>query len=139
LIQSKVPAPNTALDRSMTADNAIFLVKALHTAVFLVASASILYALWSGLTGRIVWRPLHAAIAVPTIIGLLWWLNGRECLLSSIIYRLAGGDHTQSDIFLPDWMSSRIMPVSTAVLAVAIGLILWRRLTQRPQTQRTRR
>ena len=117
----------------MTVEAAIFTVKALHTAVFLVASACILYVLWSGLTGRIVCGPLYAAIAVPTIIGILWWLNGRECLLSSVIYRLAGGDHTPSDIFLPNWMSSRIMQVSTPVFAVAIGLVLWRGLSQRLQ------
>jgi hypothetical protein len=43
LIQNNVPAPNTTLDRSMTADNAIFLVKALHTTVFAVAISLILW------------------------------------------------------------------------------------------------
>jgi hypothetical protein len=115
----------------MSAEAAIFLVKAFHTAVFLFASSCILYALRCGILGRASRRLLLAAIAVPSIIGILWWLNGRECLLSSIIYRLSGGDRTQADIFLPDWAASRIMPVSTPLLAAAIGLVLWRQFTHR--------
>jgi hypothetical protein len=115
----------------MSAEAAIFLVKAFHTAVFLFASSCILYALGCGILGRASQRLLLAAIAVPSIIGILWWLNGRECLLSSIIYRLSGGDRTQGDIFLPDWAASRIMPVSTPLLAAAIGLVLWRQFTHR--------
>jgi hypothetical protein len=115
----------------MNAAAVIVLIKALHTAVFLFASGCILYALSCGITGRAsrVW--LRPAIAVPTGIGVLWWLNGRECLLSSVIYRLADGDHTVSDIFLPDAVASRIMPVSTTLLALAVGLILWRLFTRR--------
>ena len=115
----------------MTAANAVFLVKAFHTMVFLVASGCILYVLGCGIVGRASRRPLLIAIAIPSIIGMLWWLNGRECLLSSIIYRLSGGDRTQPDIFLPDWAANRIMPVSTPLFAAAIALVLWRQFAQR--------
>ena len=115
----------------MNAEIAIILIKALHTAIFLFASGCILYALVCGITGRASPVGLRVAIAVPTAIGILWWLNGRECLLSSAIYRLADGDHTQSDIFLPDAVASMIMPVSTPLLALAVALVLWRRATRR--------
>ncbi len=115
----------------MTAEAAIFLVKTFHTAVFLFASGCILYALRCGIVGRASPGLLLAAITVPSIIGVLWWLNGQECLLSSIIYRLSGGDRTQADIFLPDWVASRIMPVSTPLFAAAFGLVLWRQFTHR--------
>lgn len=117
----------------MDAAAAIFIVKALHTAVFVFASGCILYALGCGIVGRVSQERLLTAIAAPSIIGVLWWLNGRECLLSSIIYRLSAGDRTQPDIFLPDWAASRIMPVSTVLLAAAVGLVLWRQFTQRWQ------
>ncbi len=77
------------------------------------------------------WYRLRIAIAVPSLIGALWWLNGRECLLASVIYRLAGDDRTQSDIFLPDAAARLIMPVSTSLLLLAVGLVLWRQLAQR--------
>jgi len=119
----------------MSAEAGIFIIKALHTAVFVFASACILYALGCGIVGRASRGRLVAAIAVPSVIGILWWLNGRECLLSSMIYRLSAGDRTRPDIFLPDWVASRIMPVSTVLLVAAIGLVLWRQFTHRWRAQ----
>jgi hypothetical protein len=115
----------------MSTGVAIFLIKALHTAVFFVASGGVLYALRCGIVGRASRRPLIAAIAVPTAIGILWWLNGRECLLSSVIYRLSGGDRTTPDIFLPDWFSRWIMTGTTSLLTVAVCLVLWRQLAHK--------
>jgi hypothetical protein len=74
---------------------------------------------------------LQQGAALPTAIGVLWWLNGRECVLSSMIYRLAGGDRTTPDIFLPDCFARWIMTGSTALLAVAVGLVVWRQLAHR--------
>jgi hypothetical protein len=120
----------------MSAEAAIFLIKALHTAVFFVASGCVLYALRCGIAGRASRRLLIAAIAVPTGIGILWWLNGRECVLSSMIYRLAGGDRSTPDIFLPDWFARWIMTGSTSLLVVAISLVAWRQLTRRWRPRR---
>jgi hypothetical protein len=113
----------------MTAENAIFLIRLLHTAVFFLASGCVLYALGCGLVGRASRRLLISAIMAPTAIGILWWLNGRECVLSSMIYRLSGGDRTTPDIFLPDWFARWIMAGSTSLLVVAVGLVLWRQST----------
>jgi hypothetical protein len=117
----------------MTPEAAIFLIKALHTAIFFFVSGCVLYALGCGIVGRASRGLLLLAIAVPTMIGVLWRLNGGECLLSSIIYRLSGGDRTQPDIFLPDWFARWIMIGTTSVLVIAVGLVLWRQLTQRWQ------
>lgn len=48
-----------------------------------------------------------------------------------MIYRLAAGDHTLPDIFLPDVVANHIMPVSTPLLALAVGLVLWRQIKRR--------
>jgi hypothetical protein len=117
----------------MSAESAIALIKTLHTLVFLAASGCILYALRCGATGRASRSLLRWSIAIPTLIGVLWWLNGRECLLSSLIDRLAGGDHTRADIFLPDPMARLIMPVSTPLLVLAVALVLWRQMARRWQ------
>jgi hypothetical protein len=106
----------------------VFLIKALHTAVFVFASACILYVLRCGIVGRASPRMLVASIAVPSIAGILWWLNHHECILTSAIYKLSGGDRSQPDIFLPDWISRRIMLGSTLVLGPALCLVLWRQL-----------
>jgi hypothetical protein len=106
----------------------IFLIKALHTAVFVFASACILYVLRCGIVGRASPRMLFASIAIPSTVGILWWLNHHECILTSIIYELSGGDRSQPDIFLPVWLSHRIMLGSTLLLVPALCLVLWRQL-----------
>jgi hypothetical protein len=115
----------------MTSATAVALIKALHTAVFLAASGCILYVVYCAAVGRARRWWLRTAILVPIAIGAAWWLNGHECLLSTVIYRLAGGDHAAPDIYLPDWMARNIMPVSTMVLAFAGAGVLWRTLTHR--------
>ena len=119
----------------MSTEAAIALIKALHTAVFFVASGCVLYALRCGVVGRASRKLLISSIAAPPAIGILWWLNGRECVLSSMIYRLAGGDRTTPDIFLPDWFARWIMTGSTALLVVAVGLVLWRQLAHQWRTR----
>jgi hypothetical protein len=52
-------------------------------------------------------------------VGALWLINGRECVISSAIYALAGGDRTTRDILLPDWFARRIMVGTTMVLVVS--------------------
>jgi hypothetical protein len=112
----------------MTAETTIVLIKGLHTAVFFVASGCVLYALRCGIVGRASRGLLIPAIAAPTVIAVLWWLNGRECVLSSLIYRLSGGGRTQPDIFLPDWFARWIITGTTSLLAVAAALVMWRQL-----------
>jgi len=121
----------------MSAEDTIILVKVLHTAIFLFASGCILYALGCGLVGRASRKALLTAITVPSLIGVLWWLNGRECLLSTIIYRLADGDRSRPDIFLPERIARLIMPVSTPLLVLAVALVLWRQVTKRWRQQRS--
>jgi hypothetical protein len=45
------------------------------------------------------------------------------------------GERTQPDIFLPDRVARRIMPVSTVLLVAATGLALWRQFTHRWRAQ----
>ncbi|MDR3466537.1 MAG: hypothetical protein P4M07_11380 [Xanthobacteraceae bacterium] len=115
----------------MTNAAAVVLIKALHTAVFLFASGCILYVVYCAVVGRARKWWLRAAMVVPVAIGAAWWVNGHECLLSTVIYRLSDADHAVTDIYLPDWMARNIMPVSTAVLALAGAGVLWRTLTHR--------
>jgi len=109
----------------------IALVKTLHTAVFVLASGCIVYVLVSGAVGRTHRLLLYAAFLIPVAIGAAWFINGRECLLSSVIYRLSDGDHAVADIYLPDAVARRIMPVSTALLALGGGMAVWRTITRR--------
>ncbi len=115
----------------MSAPTTIVLIQALHTAVFCFASACIVYVLVCGLVGRTQAALLYPAIVAPVAIGALWLLNGRECVLSSAIYSLAGGDKSVPDIFLPQWFSRWIVPGSAVLMAAGGSLALWRTFARR--------
>jgi hypothetical protein len=115
----------------MSTPMAIALIQALHTAVFVVVSACIVYVLGCGLAGRARAVLFYPALVAPIAVGAFWLANGRECLLSSAIYRLAGGDRSVPDIFLPGAVSRWIMPVSAAFMAIGGSLALWRTLAGR--------
>jgi hypothetical protein len=141
----KGPAPqiSVALEPArlrdfMTNDALIFLVEALHTAVFGFASACVVYGLRCGVTGRASAWLLRSCIAIPTGVGLLWLLNGHECVLSSVIYRLSGGDRAVPDILLPTCFARWIMTGATPVLCFGVALVLWREIAQewRPKAAR---
>jgi hypothetical protein len=112
----------------MRNETLIVLIQALHTAIFFVVAAMILYVLYCGLVGRGSRRLIRVAVLFPILIGVLWWLNGKECILSTAIYALSG-DRATPDIFLPVWIAQWIMTGSTLLLAVAGAIALARTLT----------
>jgi hypothetical protein len=120
----------------VSTETLIALLQVLHTAFFLAMSALVLYVLRCGIVGRASRRLLWLAIVMPVAVGASWWLNGRECLFATVIYALAGGDHSRADILCPDWFAVRIMPVSSAIMLGGLLLVAWRTLTRRWQALR---
>jgi hypothetical protein len=109
----------------------IVLLRGLHTAVFFFVSMCVVYVLRCGIVGKARPRLLLGSIAIPTLIGLLWLVNGHECVLSSMIYWLANGDRSQSDIYLPVWFARWIMTGTTIVLVVGVCIIAVRSVRDR--------
>ena len=100
----------------------IFWIKLLHTLIFAVASACILYIVYCGISGKVN-RYLWLAIGTIFAIAIIHAVNGFECPLATLVHRLAGRSDV-SDIFLPDWIARNIMPVSTAIFVIGIVLIV---------------
>lgn len=99
----------------------IYWTKLFHTLIFFVVSGCILYVVYCGITGRTN-RFLWASSGFVLLIGVLYAINGFECLLATLVHRLAGRRDV-SDIFLPDWIANKIMLVSTLVYLVGMILI----------------
>lgn len=110
--------------------NAILWVRLIHTLVFFFASSCIGYTLYRGFSGRSD-RYLWGSVAIVAGIGLSYLLNGFECPLATLIQRLAGGDRSVSDIFLPAWFADKIVPVSSVVFALGLGLVIRNHLRPR--------
>jgi hypothetical protein len=107
---------------------ALVAVKAVHSAVFLVVLASILWLVATGLAGR---RGRSVTLAAAMVAGesLVFLANRGVCPLTPLAERLGADDGSVSDIFLPERLARTIPLWSTVLVVVGIGLHLrsWRR------------
>ena len=106
-------------------------IKVVHSLIFLSMAASILYTLYSGLTGRIT-RLTMMAIGAVSVEGLVLLLNNMRCPLTDLVEDL-GSDHgSVSDIFLPVWFAERIPVLFTPPFAIGLASIGIRRVRRQP-------
>ncbi len=97
-------------------------IKLLHTIVFLVMSAAILFLLYCGLTGNITrWTALAFALVMVEVFVYVG--NGLRCPLKIIADGLTPAGQPMSDIYLPRWIADRVVAVSTPTLVIACLLI----------------
>ncbi len=103
--------------------SALFWIKLLHTLVFIVESAAILYILYSGLFNV---RGTGLVIAVILVLAeiIVYVGNGTRCPLTKVARQLgdATGNDFIADIFLPERFA-RLIPMVCGGLAV-IGLLI---------------
>ncbi len=96
-------------------------VKTVHTAVFLVELASILWLVISGLLGRRD-RSVAVAGALVAIEAAVFVLNEGVCPLTPLTERLGAARGSVSDIFLPEAVARTIPAWSSALVALAVLL-----------------
>lgn len=109
--------------------NALFWIKLLHTVVFLVESAAILYIVYSG-----IFNVRGTALTVAVILVLaeivVFVANGTRCPLTNIAKRLGDktGNDFVADIFLPERFARAIPFVCGGLAFVGLALVGWRLL-----------
>ena len=100
----------------------VFHVKLVHTAIFAILSACVLYVLASGLFDHVTpWT--WCAIAAIVVEGLVLLLSGGKCPLTAVAERLGAANGSVSDIFLPKWFADRIFPICGTLFVVGCALI----------------
>jgi hypothetical protein len=103
-------------------------VKLVHTLIFVVLSACVLYVVASGAFDRITpWT--WAAIAAIVVEGLVLAASGGRCPLTALAERLGAADGQVSDIFLPSWAAARIFPICGTLFAIGCAMIAARVMT----------
>ena len=104
-------------------------VKQVHTLIFAVLSACVLYILVSGAFNRITpWT--WGAVAAIVVEGLVLAASGGRCPLTAMAERLGAVDGRVSDIFLPQWFADRIFPICGTLYLVGCALIAVRVVDQ---------
>ena len=103
----------------------LFLIKSVHTAVFVFMSGCILWLWYAGLTRTYDWK-LWAALGAIVLEGLVWWFSGRRCPLTDIAKRYGDdtGNEWFADLFLPAWAATRIVPVSSMLVVVSLVILV---------------
>jgi hypothetical protein len=99
----------------------IYWTELAHTLIFFFASGCIVYIVYCGIVGKTN-RYLWASMGIVFVIGLIYSVNGFECPMATLVYRLAGRRDV-SDIFFPDWFARNIMPVSTVIYVIGVVLV----------------
>jgi hypothetical protein len=99
----------------------VAIVKTVHTAIFGVELASILWLVISGLIGR---RDRTVALAAATVAAesVVFVANGGVCPLTPLAERWGSAHGNVSDILLPDFVARTIPIWSSALIVLAVGL-----------------
>lgn len=103
----------------------IFRIKLVHSIVFWLLSACVLYALFSGVADRVnPWT--WVAVGLLLVESVILAASGWRCPLTVLAERRGALRGSVTDIFLPRWFADRIFPVCGTLYIVAIVIILFR-------------
>ena len=103
----------------------IFRIKLIHTLIFWVLSACVVYALFSGVMDRITtWT--WVAVGLVVLEGVVLVASGWTCPLTLLAERLGAVRGSVADIFLPKWFADRIFPICGTTYLVALIVIILR-------------
>lgn len=104
-------------------------VRLFHTLVFGVMFGSILFLLYCGLTNQLtVWTAI--TFGLISIEVVIYAAHGFRCPLRTWAEALTPAGQAVQDIYLPPWLSARVVAISTPLLGVACLLLLGRLLTR---------
>jgi hypothetical protein len=104
----------------------IVAIKALHTAIFGVLMACVVYVSLAGVRDRMT---RHASLALVAIVaeGLVISRNNGRCPLTDMVEELGGEHGSVSDIFLPRWVAEHIPHISCTLLGIGMATFATRR------------
>jgi hypothetical protein len=114
----------------------LFFIKLIHTVIFFVMTASILYLLYSGVMNRGTrWTVL--AVILIFVEGIALLLNDWKCPLTTWAENLGAVNGSVSDIFLPHWLADHLFSICTPLFAVGFIMLIIRRLLNRRSANST--
>ena len=109
---------------------ALAIIKAFHTAIFATIGVAIALAVWDGLLQTPRQRTLIAG-GMVLVESAIYASNNQVCPLTPLAEQLGARRGSVSDIFLPDWLSTRIPVVGGSAMLLGLALNAWAGLRQR--------
>ena len=102
----------------------IFIIKFVHSAVFIFMVACLAYILYCAAARRYDWTLLIALTAI-FIEGLALLLNRWRCPLTTLAERHGAADGAVTDIFLPEWLTRHTFKISTVLVIIGLVWLAW--------------
>ncbi|OGO22140.1 MAG: hypothetical protein A2144_00950 [Chloroflexi bacterium RBG_16_50_9] len=97
----------------------IFLIKLIHTIIFIFMSICLLYILYCAIARVYDWT-LLTALGFIFIEGLALLLNHWRCPLTTLAEKHGAAHGAVTDLFLPAWLARHTFKVSTIILILEI-------------------
>lgn len=111
----------------MTDSQRLALVRALHTAVYVVMAGSVFVLLYAGISGaRGSW--LWWALGLISIEIVVFVVNGMRCPMTAMVTRLDKAGSGISDTFFPERITRHTLRVFGPLIVIAFGLLALRGL-----------
>ena len=105
--------------------NYLFLIRLVHTLIWIILAGTTFYILYSGLFDRITiytWL----AIAVITGEGLVLLIFKWSCPLTVIARKFSDSQKDNFDIFLPAWLARHNKTIFTSIFIAGLVFVLIR-------------
>ena len=105
----------------------LWLIKALHTAVWAFFVAAILLVLFSGITNKLT---IYTWLASGSVVveGLILLAFKSHCPLTLLARKYSISTKDNFDIFLPEWLARHNKLIFSALYAISLVLVAYRLL-----------
>ena len=109
----------------MTNTRKLFLIKILHTIIWVLFVAVIFYIVYSGITDTVT---TYTWIGIGVILGegLVLLLFKMYCPLTVIARKYSDSQKDNFDIFLPNWLAKYNKLIFTSIFILGVLLVLYR-------------
>ncbi|MBX3480286.1 MAG: hypothetical protein KF842_07790 [Caulobacter sp.] len=106
----------------MTDPQRLMLVRALHTAIYVIMATAVLLVLFAGLTGATgPW--LWVALALVGIEVVVFAGSGMKCPLTAVVARYSGERPLVSDTFFPERCTRHTLRVFGPLIGLGVLLL----------------
>lgn len=109
----------------MKASTKLVWVKLLHTLIWLVFNVVIFYLLYAVIANRIdfwVWLCIGLVLLEGVVLLVFKWV----CPLTLVARKYSDSQKENFDIYLPNWLAKHNKMIYTAIVLLAIAILIYR-------------
>jgi hypothetical protein len=104
--------------------NKIFIIKFVHSVIFIFMVVCLLYVLYCAIVRRYDWTLLVALSAI-FLEGLVLLLNHGQCPFTGLARKYGDPNGSVTDLFFPMWCARHTFKVSTTLVVIELIWLAW--------------